>query len=101
MTIAEPAFNNILVKRYEKPTMSKSGLYMPETTKTDVPEGIIVSVGKGLVQPDGFLTPMSAKVGDHVIYSKHAGTIIRIDGEELILILETDILCTLKEHNAR
>jgi chaperonin GroES len=72
--------------------MTKSGIVLPDTAKEKPMEGKVIAVGPGTLTDDGKRVPLDVKVGDTVIYAKYAGTEIKEDGEELIILRESDIL---------
>jgi len=74
---------------------TKSGLYVPDTAKEKPQEGEVLAVGPGVMNEQGERLPMSVAVGDRVIFSKYAGTEIKLDGEEYLIMAERDILAKL------
>ena len=87
-----PLYDRILVKRSEEPTRSAGGLFLPESSAEKPPRGEILAVGQGRVGKDGDFEALSVKVGDTIVFGKYAGTEIKIDGEERIILREDDIL---------
>jgi chaperonin GroES len=87
-----PLFDRILVKRNEEPTRTKTGLFLPETTKEKPSEGTVLAVGNGKVADDGSVAVLTVKVGDKVIFGKYSGTEIKIDGEDRLILREDDVL---------
>ncbi|MRR58867.1 MAG: co-chaperone GroES [Deltaproteobacteria bacterium] len=87
-----PLQDRIIVKRLEEETMTAGGLYIPDTAKEKPQKGEIIAVGKGKVADDGKLLPMDVKVGDKVLFGKYAGTEIKIDGVDYLIMREDDIL---------
>jgi len=87
-----PLHDRVLVKRLEEEAKSKGGIIIPDTAKEKPIEGKIIAVGDGKVLDDGKKVPLNVKVGDRVIFSKYAGTEIKIDGEEYTIMREDDIL---------
>lgn len=87
-----PLFDRILVKRNDEPTRSKGGLFLPETAKEKPVEGTILAVGNGRVAEDGKITPLTVKVGDRVVFGKYAGTEIKVEGEDRLILREDDVL---------
>jgi chaperonin GroES len=87
-----PLFDRILVKRNEEPTKTKSGLFLPETTKEKPSEGTVLAVGNGRVADDGKVSALTVKVGDRVVFGKYSGTEIKIDGEDRLILREDDVL---------
>lgn len=87
-----PLQDRIIVKRLEEEAMTAGGLYIPDTAKEKPQKGEIIAVGKGKVAEDGKLLPMDVKVGDKVLFGKYAGTEIKIDGQDYLIMREDDIL---------
>ena len=92
MAKLEPLADRLVVKPIEREEVTKSGIVLPDTAKERPQEGEVIAVGSGRKSEDGKLIPMDVKVGDVVIYAKYGGTEIKIDGEELIILRESDIL---------
>lgn len=88
----QPLGDRIVVKAVEQETQTKSGIYIPDSAKERPQEGSVVAVGPGRVTDDGNRIEMSVAVGDTVIYSKFAGTEFEDDGEEYLIMKETDVL---------
>ncbi len=91
MTSIRPLFDRVLVKRVEESTRTAGGLYLPETAAEKPVEGIVLAVGSGRADGDK-TTPLSVKVGDRVVFGKYAGTEIKVDGEDRLILREEDIL---------
>ncbi len=91
MTV-RPLFDRVLVKRNEEPTRSKGGLFLPETSKEKPVEGTVLAIGNGRVAEDGKVSPLTVQVGDRVVFGKYAGTEIKVDGEDRLILREDDIL---------
>jgi len=87
-----PLHDRIIVKRVEEEEKTKGGIIIPDTAKEKPIEGKVVAVGKGRVTEDGKLVPMEVKAGDRVLFSKYAGTEVKIDGVEHLIMREEDIL---------
>lgn len=87
-----PLYDRVVVKRAEAEDRSSGGLFLPETAKEKPQTAEIVAVGEGKVLDDGTRRPMSVKAGDKVLLSKWAGDEVKVDGEELIILKEDDIL---------
>jgi len=88
----QPLGDRIVVKAVEQETQTKSGIYIPDSAKERPQEGSVIAVGPGRVTDEGNRLEMSVAVGDVVIYSKYAGTEFEDDGEEYLIMKETDIL---------
>lgn len=92
----QPLADKIVVKVMEvTEEKTKSGLYVPDTAKEKPQEGEVLAVGPGVMNEQGERLPMSVAVGDRVIFSKYAGTEIKLDGEEYLIMAERDILAKL------
>jgi chaperonin GroES len=88
----EPLADRVIVKPSPKEEVTKSGIVLPDTAKEKPQEGKVIAAGPGRVTEDGKRIPMEIKEGDTVIYAKYGGTEIKEDGEELIILRESDIL---------
>ena len=87
-----PLYDRVLVKRLDSQTKSTGGLFLPESAKEKPFEGVVLAVGQGRLSDSGELRPLSVKVDDKVMFRKFGGNEIKIDGEELIVLREDDIL---------
>lgn len=93
-----PLHDKILVKRDEAQAKTASGIFLPETSKDKPKTGTIEAVGDGALNTDtGKRIPLTVKKGDKVIFSSYSGTEIKIDGEELLIMSEDDILAVVDE----
>jgi chaperonin GroES len=93
MTTIRPLFDRVLVKRNDEPSKTSGGLFLPDTANKEKPaEGTILAIGNGRIGDDGSVTPLIVKEGDQIIFGKYAGTEIKIDGEERLILREDDIL---------
>ena len=87
-----PLHDRVLVRRLEQEAKTAGGIIIPETAQEKPIEGEIVAVGSGHINDNGDVRPLDVKTGDKVIFSKWAGTEIKIDGEELMVMKESDII---------
>ena len=88
-----PLQDRVLVKRLEEePEKTKGGIIIPDTAKEKPQQGKVVAVGKGKVNEDGKVTPLDVRVGDRVLFGKYAGSEVKIDGDEHLIMREEDIL---------
>jgi chaperonin GroES len=87
-----PLHDRVLVKRVKEEEKSKGGIIIPDTAKEKPQEGKIVAVGTGTRGEDGKVTPLDVKAGDKILFGKWSGTEVTVDGEELIIMKESDIL---------
>ncbi len=92
----KPLHDRVLVKPMEAKEIMKGGIIIPESAKEKPQEGKVVAVGSGKITDEGSTSEMAVKKGDKVIYSKYAGTEIKIDDEEYLLMREDDILGILE-----
>jgi len=91
-----PLGDKILVKRLEAETKTKSGIVLPDSAKEKPKRGKILAIGDGKRLDSGERAPFSVKKGDEVIFTSYAGTEIKIDGEELMIMSEEDILAVVE-----
>ena len=87
-----PLHDRVLVRRVKEEEKSKGGIIIPDTVKEKPQEGKIVAVGTGSRGEDGKVTPLDVKAGDRILFGKWSGTEVTIDGEELLIMKESDIL---------
>ena len=92
----QPLADRLVVKPIEKEEVTKGGIVLPDTVKEKPQEGEIVAVGPGKLDEDGKRVAMEVKKGDRVIYAKYAGTEIKVDDEDLVILRESDILAKRK-----
>jgi chaperonin GroES len=88
-----PLQDRVLLKRLEDSIeKTKGGLYIPDSAKEKPQQGKVIAVGKGRVNDEGKVTPLDVKAGDKVLFGKYSGSEIKVDGEELLIMREEDIL---------
>ncbi|WP_303722438.1 co-chaperone GroES [Malonomonas rubra] len=88
-----PLQDRIIVERVEEETTTAGGIIIPDTVSKEKPqEGKVVAAGKGKVTPEGKVLPLDVKEGDRVLFGKYAGSEIKIDGKEYLIMREDDIL---------
>jgi len=92
----KPLGDRVIVKAKEAEETTKGGIILPDTAKEKPIEGTVVAVGAGKVTEEGKLVTMSVKVGDVVLYGKYSGTEVKIDGEEYLIMRESDIYGIVK-----
>jgi chaperonin GroES len=88
----KPLGDRLLVKPKETEEKTKSGIVLPDSAKEKPQEGEVVAAGSGAIDEKGSKIPMEVKVGDAILYSKYAGTEVKIDGVEHLIIKESDVL---------
>ena len=87
-----PLHDRVLVRRLEAAAKTAGGIIIPETAKEKPQEGEIVSVGTGTRLEDGTIQPLDVKAGDKILFGKWSGTEVKINGEDLLIMKESDIL---------
>ena len=90
-----PLGERVIVRALPQEEKTKSGLYLPDTAKEKPQQGEVMAVGNGKVTEDGKTVPMNVKAGDKVLYGKYSGTEVKLDGEEYLIIKESEILAIL------
>jgi chaperonin GroES len=96
-----PLHDRVVVKRIAAEEKSRGGIIIPDTAKEKPQEGEVIAVGPGGRDEAGKLIPIDIKVGDRVLFGKWSGTEVRLDGEELLIMKESDIMGVLVEELAR
>ena len=91
----KPLNDRVLVKRLESEEKTAGGLFIPDTAKEKPSKGVIVAAGPGKTADDGKVIPMAVKAGDEVLFSKYAGTEIKLDGVDHLVMREDDILAII------
>jgi len=87
-----PLHDRVLVRRVEQNEKTAGGIIIPDTAKEKPSEGLIVSAGSGARREDGTIMPLDVKAGDQVLFGKWSGTEVTIDGEDLLIMKESDLL---------
>lgn len=91
-----PLYDRVLVQRLESEQKTKGGIIIPESAKEKPLEGKVVAVGKGKQLDDGKTAEPAVKSGDRILFGKYAGTEVKVDGEEMIILREDDILAIVE-----
>ena len=92
-----PLYDRILVKRVDADEKTSSGLIIPDSAKEKPVEGEVIAVGNGKVQEDGTVRKLDVKAGDRILFGKYAGTEVKLDGEEHLILREDDILGVIEK----
>jgi chaperonin GroES len=92
-----PLQDRILLKRVKEEEKSKGGIIIPDTAKEKPIEGEVIAVGSGKILEDGTVRKVDLKVGDRVLFGKYAGTEVKIDGEDRLIVREDDILGVIEK----
>ena len=93
----KPLNDRVLVKRLEEVQVTKGGIYIPDTAKEKPVEGKVISVGPGKVNDQGNRVPLNLKEGDRILFGRYAGSEIKVDGEEYLMMREEDILAVVED----
>jgi len=96
-----PLHDRVVVRRLEGEEKTKGGIIIPDTAKEKPQEGEIIAVGSGARDENGKLVPLDVKAGDRVLFGKWSGTEVKIDGEDLLIMKESDIMGVLDITAAR
>ena len=92
-----PLHDRVVIKRVEEKQKTKGGIIIPDTAKEKPVEGKVVAVGNGKVLEDGKVRPLDIKAGDTILFGKYAGTEIKIEGEDHLIIREEDVLGVIEK----
>jgi chaperonin GroES len=87
-----PLHDRVLVRRVDQLEKTAGGIIIPDTAKEMPQEGEVIAAGAGVKNEDGKLTPLDVKAGDRILFGKWSGTEVRVDGEDLLIMKESDIL---------
>ena len=91
----QPLFNFVFIEKDEEKSVSNGGIIIPDNAKEKPQRGRVVSVGKGKVREDGTVQPLDLKEGDTILFGKYAGTEVKIEGDEYLIMREDDVLGVL------
>ena len=91
-----PLHDRIIVKRIKEEETTKGGIIIPDTAKEKPSEGKVIAVGKGKLLENGKIQPLEVKKGNKVLFAKYAGTEVKIDGEEHLIMREDDIIAVVE-----
>ena len=87
-----PLHDRILVERIEAEAKTSGGIIIPDTAKEKPQEGLVISVGTGTVSEEGKVRPLDVKAGDRILFGKWSGTEVKLDGKELLIMKESDVM---------
>ena len=91
-----PLQDRVIIKRMEEEKTSEGGIIIPDSAPEKPIKGEVVAVGNGLVLDNGEIRPLDLKVGDKVLFGKYSGTEVKLDGEELLVMKEDDVMAVLE-----
>jgi chaperonin GroES len=92
-----PLHDRVIVKREEEERKSPGGIVIPDTAAEKPVRGKVVAVGKGKILEDGKVRPLDVKVGDKILFGKYGGNEVKVDGEELLVLREEDIMAIIEK----
>ena len=92
-----PLHDRVVVRRIEAEERTKGGIIIPDTAKEKPQEGEVIAVGPGARDENGQIQPLDVKVGDRILFGKWSGTEVRIDGEDLLIMKESDIMGVIEQ----
>ena len=91
-----PLHDRVLVRRVESDERSAGGIIIPDTAQEKPMEGEIIATGSGTRSENGSVTPLDVQSGDRILFGKWSGTEVKVDGEELLIMKESDIMCVME-----
>ena len=97
MAKVRPLHDRLLVKRVEEQETVRGGIIIPDSAKEKPQEGQVIAVGKGKVTEDGKVLPLDVKEGDRILFGKYSGSEIKLDGEDLLILREDEVLGVLSK----
>jgi len=91
-----PLHDRVIVKRLDEERTSPGGIVIPDTAAEKPMQGKIIAVGKGKILEDGKVRPLDVKVGDKILFGKYSGNEVKVDGEELVVMREEDVMAVIE-----
>ena len=91
-----PLHDRVIVRRLEEERKTASGIVIPDTAAEKPDQGEVLAIGPGKKNEDGKLSPVDLKVGDKILFGKYSGTTVKVDGEELLVMREEDVMAVVK-----
>jgi chaperonin GroES len=91
-----PLHDRVIVKRLESETLSAGGIVIPDSAAEKPVQGKVVAVGKGKILEDGNVRPLDVKVGDKILFGKYSGTEVKVDGDDLVVMREEDVMAVIE-----
>jgi chaperonin GroES len=96
-----PLHDRVVVRRIEEDEKTSGGIIIPDTAKEKPMQGEVLAVGPGERNEKGQITPLDVKAGDRILFGKYSGTEVKMDGDELLIMKESDIMGVLEERKAK
>ena len=91
-----PLHDRVIIKRLDEDKTSPGGIIIPDTAAEKPVQGKVVAVGKGKILEDGQVRPLDVKVGDKILFGKYSGTEVKVDGEDLVVMREEDVMAIIE-----
>jgi chaperonin GroES len=91
-----PLHDRVIIKRLDEDKTSPGGIIIPDTAAEKPVQGKVVAVGKGKILEDGQVRPLDVKVGDKILFGKYSGTEVKVDGEDLVVMREEDVMAVIE-----
>jgi chaperonin GroES len=91
-----PLHDRVIIKRLEEDRTSPGGIIIPDTAAEKPVQGKVVAVGKGKILEDGQVRPLDVKVGDKILFGKYSGTEVKVDGDDLVVMREEDVMAVIE-----
>ena len=91
-----PLHDRVIVKRLEEERVSAGGIVIPDSAAEKPVQGKVIAVGKGKILENGSVRPLDVKVGDKILFGKYGGTEVRVDGEDLLVMREEDVMAVIE-----
>ena len=96
MSKLRPLHDRVIVKRLEEERVSAGGIVIPDSAAEKPVQGKVVAVGKGKILEDGNVRPLDVKVGDKILFGKYSGTEVKVDGDDLVVMREEDVMAVIE-----
>jgi len=91
-----PLHDRVIVKRLEEERVSAGGIVIPDSAAEEPVQGKVIAVGKGKILEDGNVRPLDVKVGDKILFGKYSGTEVKVDGDDLVVMREEDVMAIIE-----
>ena len=93
----KPLFDRVVIKRMEEEKLSAGGIVIPDSATEKPIKGKVIAVGKGKILENGEVRPLDVKVGDNILFGKYSGTEVKVDGEDLLVMREEDVMAVIEK----
>ena len=92
-----PLHDRVIIKRLDEERTSPGGIVIPDSATEKPIKGKVIAVGKGKILENGEVRPLDVKVGDHILFGKYSGTEVKVDGDELLVMREEDVMAVIEK----